>query len=141
MRKFLQGFHRDEHGMAAEFALVLPILLIFVIGAIDVGYYAWNINQAEKATQVGARFAAVTDPIAQEIGTASYVNTTVGGTTITQGDRIPVGAFGVVTCISTGCTCTTGPCPGTTLDANAFGRLADRMQNVWPVRVACIAET
>ncbi|WP_394727345.1 TadE/TadG family type IV pilus assembly protein [Altererythrobacter sp. GH1-8] len=132
MRMFLSSLLRDERGMAAEFALVLPLLLIFVIGAIDVGYYAWNINQAEKATQVGARFAAVTDPIATEIATASYVNVTVGTNLVTQGDRIPVGALGQLTCISTGCTCTTGPCPGTTFNSAAFGRLADRMQNVWP---------
>ncbi|XUU59835.1 TadE/TadG family type IV pilus assembly protein [Erythrobacter sp. HA6-11] len=132
MRRFLLSLLRDERAIAAEFALVLPVLLIFVIGAIDVGYYAWNLNQAEKATQVGARYAAVTNPLAQEIATTSYVNTTVGGTAIGQGDRIPAAALGTITCVSTGCTCTTGPCPGTTLDTTAFGLLADRMQNVWP---------
>lgn len=132
MARFLHALLRDERAMAAEFALVLPVLLIFVIGAIDVGYYAWNLNQAEKATQVGARFAAVTDPLATEILTTSYVNANVGGSVVTQGDRIPVGAFGELTCTSTGCTCTTAPCPGTTFDSVAFGRLADRMQNVWP---------
>ncbi len=118
--------------MAAEFALVLPLLLIFVIGSIDVGYYAWNLNQAEKATQVGARFAAVTDPLASDLTTTSYVNANVGGTVIAQGDRIPVAALGELTCISTGCTCASGTCPGTTFDATAFGNLRDRMQNVWP---------
>ncbi len=132
MKKMLYSFLRDERAIAAEFALVLPVLLIFVIGAIDVGYYAWQINQAEKATQVGARYAAVTNPLATEISTASYVNANVGGTTIIQGDVIPVGALGELTCVSTGCTCTVGPCPGTTLDATAFTGLANRMRNVWP---------
>lgn len=132
MARLLNQLLRDERGMAAEFALVLPLLLIFVIGMIDIGYYAWTINQAEKATQVGARFAAVTDPLATEIGTANYVNANVGGTVVRQGDNIPVGAFGELTCISTGCTCDVAPCPGTTFDSAAFGRLADRMQNVMP---------
>lgn len=134
MRKpsILRGFLRDQRGMAAEFALVLPLLLIFVLGTIDVGIYAWRINQAEKATQIGARWAAVTNPLATEIATATYVNVNVGGTLVTQGDRIPAGALGVLTCTSSGCTCSTAPCPGTTFDAAAFTSLSTRMQQIYP---------
>ena len=42
---------------AAEFALILPLFLLFLLGIIDAGRYAWAFNQAEKATQVGARWA------------------------------------------------------------------------------------
>ena len=134
MRKpsILRGFLRDQRGMAAEFALVLPLLLIFVLGTIDVGIYAWRINQAEKATQIGARWAAVTNPLATEIATATYVNVNVGGTLVTQGDRIPAGALGVLTCTSSGCTCSTAPCPGTTFDSAAFTSLSTRMQQIYP---------
>ena len=48
----------------AEFALVLPLLILFLFGMIDVGRYMWTINQLEKATQVGARWAVVTDMVA-----------------------------------------------------------------------------
>jgi Flp pilus assembly protein TadG len=128
----LRNFLRDERGMAAEFALVLPLLLLFVLGTIDVGIYAWRINQAEKATQIGARWAAVTNPLATEIATASYVNVNVGGVLITQGDRIPAEALGLLTCTSSSCTCTTGPCPGTTFDAAAFTSLSTRMRQIYP---------
>lgn len=131
-RNLVSRLIRDERGLAAEFVLVIPILLLFILGTIDIGIYAWRINQAEKATQTGARWAAVTDPIAQEIATASFVNVDVGGTLVEQGDRIPVGALGQVTCTSTGCTCTTAPCPGTTHDANAFARLSTRMRQIAP---------
>lgn len=130
---FITRFLSDQSGLAAEFALVLPVLLIFTVGAMDVGMYAWRLNQVEKATQMGARFAIVTDPVAEEILTESYVNTTVGTTTITQGDRIPAGALGKVTCTSTACTCATAPCPTTiTRDATAFDALAERITSIAP---------
>ncbi len=129
---FLHKLRSDESGMAAEFALVLPLLLILFIGTLDVGLYAWRINQAEKATQTGARWAVVTDPLAVEISTASYVNTDVNGTTVTQGDRIPKDAMGTITCTSTGCVCAVAPCPGTTFESGAFTALSSRMQEIAP---------
>nr|WP_298897294.1 TadE/TadG family type IV pilus assembly protein [uncultured Altererythrobacter sp.] len=135
LHDFLNRFARDERGLAAEFALVLPLFLILFLGTIDVGIYAWRINQAEKATQAGARFAAVTNPLAEELLTASYVNTTVsttaGNVTIGQGDRIPREALGLLTCTNTSCTCTTSPCPGTTRDPDAFTALATRMRAIY----------
>ena len=48
----------------AEFALVLPVALLFLLGIVDAGRYLYEVNQLEKATQMGARFAVVTDPVA-----------------------------------------------------------------------------
>lgn len=132
MRNTIIRFAHDERGAAAEFALVVPLLILFVLGTIDVGLYAWRINQSEKATQMGARWAAVTDPLANEIASTSYVNYNNGGTLITQGDRIPASAMGVLSCTDTGCTCTTNPCPGTTFNSTAFTALADTMRRVLP---------
>lgn len=57
-------FCRDQRASsAAEFALVLPLFLLLLLGTIDVGRYMWNVGQAEKATQMGARYAVVTDII------------------------------------------------------------------------------
>ena len=54
---------RSERGaVGAEFALVLPLLLLFLFGIIDAGRFMWEYNQAEKATQMGVRYAVVTDP-------------------------------------------------------------------------------
>ena len=134
MRHAIIRFVHDERGAAAEFALVVPLLILFVLGTIDVGLYAWRLNQAEKATQMGARWAVVTDPLADEIASADYVNVNVGGTLITQGDRIPVMDF-AVTCTDTACSCAGADC-GTlgTLTHNpaAYAALRDTMRRVLP---------
>src|SRR5690242_5544437 len=110
----IRNLIRDRSGAsAAEFAMVLPLLLIFLFGIIDAGRWIWTYNRAEKAAQMGVRMAAVTDPIAPGITTTSYIG--VGG--LTQGDVIPASAFGRITCTGSGsgasvtasCTCTTTP--------------------------------
>lgn len=134
MQRTVSSFLRNERGFAAEFALVLPLLILFVLGTIDVGMYMWRLNQAEKATQVGARFAAVTDPLVTELTTTSYVNQTIGGVLIEQGDSIPAEALGLITCTNTTCTCTTSPCPigSKTTEATPFASLLQRMQYIFP---------
>jgi len=53
----------DERGQAlAEFALVLPLILLFIAGIVEMGR-AWNIKQAvTDAAREGARYAVVQDP-------------------------------------------------------------------------------
>ena len=63
----------DQRGSVAEFALVLPLAMLFMLGTIDAGRYLYEVNQLEKATQMGARFAVVTNPVAQELTAESYV--------------------------------------------------------------------
>ena len=120
---------RDQSGStAAEFGLVLPLLLLLLFGIIDGGRWIWTYNQAEKATQMGARMAIVTNMIEPGVGT-SYVG--VGG--LTQGDVIPASAFGKITCTSTGCTCTTTPCPTLgTANTIAFNTVVTRMKYFLP---------
>jgi len=118
---------------AAEFGLVLPLLLALLFGIIDAGRFMWEYNRAEKATQAGARMAVVTNVVAGGIASTSFVGQTVGGTTLTQGDRIPAGALGTVTCDSSSCTC--GSCitgiPGT-YDSAAFTAIVQRMNYMFP---------
>ncbi|ALE16859.1 hypothetical protein AMC99_01567 [Altererythrobacter epoxidivorans] len=130
----IQAFVKDEGGFAAEFALVLPLLLLFVLGTIDIGLYSWRLNQAEKATQIGARWAIVTNPVVPELATISMVNSTVAGSTVAQGDRIPKMNFDI-TCDDSGCTCAGSDCGtlGTiSRDGTAFDSVAGRIQDIAP---------
>ncbi|MFA6220552.1 MAG: TadE/TadG family type IV pilus assembly protein [Erythrobacter sp.] len=120
----------EETAAAGEFALLLPIILLFLLGIIDAGRYAYDFNRGEKATQIGARVAVVTAPLVSELSSYSFVGSTLG-----QGDRIPQDALGTITCTSTACTCTTTPCLGgtLTLDAAAFAVMATRVKQIWPM--------
>lgn len=119
---------------AAEFGLLAPLLLSFMIGTIDVGRFLWACNRAEKATQTGARFAVTNDVVAS--GLASYDFAVAGG--IPQGDPIPQSAFGGADCSSAGgtvtCTCKSGAtCPTLTpVNTTAFTNIVTRMQQIYP---------
>src|SRR3546814_16493403 len=62
MMRLLTRLARSSSGAtAAEFAMVLPLLLIFLLGIIDVGRLMWTWNRAEKAPPMGVRFAVAPD--------------------------------------------------------------------------------
>lgn len=119
----LRNLIRDRAASsAAEFAIVLPLLLLFLFGIIDAGRWMWTYNEAEKATQMGARMAVVTDFVSSSIG-SSYVGSC--SPALTQGDVIPAGCFSTITCTSTGCD------SGTKNDA-AFTTIVNRMKLFLP---------
>jgi uncharacterized membrane protein len=129
--RYLSAFARDQRGgSAAEFALVLPLLLIVLFGSIDIGRYGWNLSQAQKATQVGARWAAATDMIPSDLYTYSFA--TSGG--IPQGTPVNSTAFPGVVCNDSGCSCAAGgTCNfGMTANTAAFNRLVTRMADIYP---------
>lgn len=129
----------DIGSTAAEFGIVLPVLIAFLLGTIDVGRFLWTYNRAEKATQMGARYAAVTGLVAS--GLSSYRATDHG---VSQGDPIPTSEFNngtagnAVTCTATAstttCTCDSGAtCPTLgTADNAQFNRILARMQRFYP---------
>ena len=129
-------FIRDCRGdTAVEFALVLPLLLILLFGIIDGGRLLWDSNRAEKATQVGARVAVVTDTVPSGLASEDFLGQTIDGKTLTQGDVIPADGLGDIQCTRTSCTCVTAPCPATigTLDTTTFDNvLLPRMQAMDP---------
>jgi hypothetical protein len=129
----IRAFVQDRAAAsAAEFALVLPLLLLLILGTIDIGLYAWQVNQAEKATQTGARWAVATDMIAS--GLQNYSFASAGG--IPQGTVVGVSAFPGVTCQSGGtsvsCTCAAGGSCAFPLTASntAFTALVTRMKQI-----------
>ena len=111
---------------AAEFALVLPLLLLLLFGIIDAGRYMWYVNRAEKAAQMGVRMAVVTDYVSSSIN-ANYVGQC--STPLTAGDRIPASCFSQITCEKPGTsvTCTAG-----TANAAAFNSVANHMRKYMP---------
>lgn len=125
---------RDTCGAAAaEFALILPVMLLFLLGLLDTGLYTWRFNEAEKAAQMGVRYAVVTNLVPSALATTDYVGTVCPGGTITAGDTICAGALGKITCGSAGsCTCTTAPCPALTRNSAAFDNVAVRIRAFAP---------
>jgi hypothetical protein len=121
---------------AAEFALVLPLFLILLFGVVDGGRFLYEYNEAEKATQVGARVAIVTNVLSPELNEENYAGqTTPGGVKINTGDRIPYDALGTIKCTSTACSCETAPCPSGlgTVDSDTFNDvLVARMKQIYP---------
>ena len=117
---------------AAEFGLVVPLLILLLFGVIDGGRYMWTYNQAEKATQLGARIAVVTNMVDPNISSKDFVG--VAG--LTQGDIIPTGTMGTVVCTNTACacapssTCIAGIATGH--DQAAFDLILGRMQGIMP---------
>ncbi len=132
-------WHSRNGGPAAEFTLILPVLTLFLLGMIDVGRLMWTWNQAEKATQAGARWAVVTNLVAPGIGTFDFV----GQSGMTQGDIVPASAYGIVDCTQPAstvtCSCRSGStCPGGmsltpgTTGAAAFAAIYQRMRTIMP---------
>lgn len=142
-------FLRDRRGAsAAEFALVLPVFLLFLLGIIDLGRYAWEFNQAEKATQIGARWAVATNTIpggTTDTGLMKY-SFAVNGS-IPQGTVVNSTAFPGVFCqtTATASATTDGPlvcsCKGTcgftyaasdVSATDAWTATVNRMKQIYP---------
>lgn len=114
---------------AAEFALVLPLLILFLLGIIDVGRLMWAINTAEKATQMGARAAVVSTFVPGGLAAINY------GTTLGQGAIIPTTTFGAARCRKPAntvtCDCLETPCPTLTpVNGSTFDAIVTRMNYI-----------
>ena len=132
---------------AAEFALVLPLLIAFLLGSVDLARFLWECNRAEKATQAGARYAIVTDIV--PAGLATYSFTVSDG--LLQGSVVPQANFAGASCVSTAvtgtdataisCSCIGGSCPWLgTANVAAFNRIATRMRLIYPRLTAANVE-
>lgn len=127
MMKLLSLLRADRRGSsAAEFAMVLPLLLLFIFGLIDAGRFMWTCNRAEKATQMGVRYAVTTNMVPSAL--SSYDFTSAG---VVGGNAVSTTIFGSATCTSTGCSCTgsSGQCGFSSTD---FTNIVNRMRLFFP---------
>ena len=122
---------RNQSGsILVEFAVLLPVIVLIVFGSVDLLYAFYQWNAAAKAVAVGARIAAVSDPVA--IGLNGLTNRVVlSGLAVPRG---PMPAF-TVTCKGDTATCDCiGICTGmggnsydpTAMNRIVFGRASLR---------------
>jgi Flp pilus assembly protein TadG len=105
----LLRFWRDEvGGPLVEAAVAVPLLLLFAFGSVDMLYVYYQWTAATKAVQVGARLAAVSDPVASGLNS---IPANALSSTVLLGDPMPDFE---VTCDggAAACTCTRGTCTG-----------------------------
>jgi hypothetical protein len=130
MTRIRELWRDSSAASGAEFALVLPILLLLLFGIIDAGRFMWEFNRAEKATQMGVRYAAVTDSV---LGSGFYDYSFSINDGIPQGSSVPTDEFDNVTCTEGSCTCVGGGvCDEVAYDAAAFQGVVDRMSAMYP---------
>lgn len=142
----LRPIHRlhvdDRAASAVEFALVIPVVILFLLGIIDVGRFIWNTNEIEKAVQIGTRWAVATDIIPgaddSSAGLKNYSFAISGG--IPQGQVVPKTSFPGLSCEATSgslqCSCKTGgSCSFTSTPGvrglTAFNQLVGRMNQIY----------
>jgi Flp pilus assembly pilin Flp len=120
----LRRLLRDESGgVLVEATLIAGLLIVLVLGSVDwlFAFYRWNA--AGKAVQLGARIAAVSDPVATGLNGLSADVVCTGDPTL----PCDMPSF-TVTCLgnATSCTCT-GFCTGIgaspALDQNALNTI------------------
>ena len=98
---------------------MLPLLLLILLAILDAGRLLWVINRAEKATQMGVRFAVATGMVPADLATRDF--TLAHG--VASGEPVPLSEFSAVTCRAGGCT-------GWGYDDAAFRRIVARMNVV-----------
>ncbi|MCW2238708.1 TadE/TadG family type IV pilus assembly protein [Azospirillum canadense] len=120
-RSLLRRLGIDAHGSAmVEMALVFPLLLTLTFAILEFGnaFYQWLI--AEKATEMGVRFAVTAPIVATGLSDCGAATTATAGTPCRQ----VAGSDGWTR------TCTSGSASG--CDATAFTAIVAKMQAIYP---------
>src|SRR5438034_10838862 len=116
------NFCRDERGaVLVEVTIVMTFMFVLVLGGIEflLLFYQWNA--AAKAVQIGARLAAVSDPVASGLNRLSQA---VLSASVPPGAAMPT--F-VVTCDGRTGTCT---CSGANACRGMNGYDRSAMNNI-----------
>jgi hypothetical protein len=121
----IKTLRKDTRGAAmVEFTVVMMVMFLLTGGIIDFGHILFQWNSAEKATQAGARTAAISDPVAAELGAFDCDNATISlGTPCRNGGD----SFGTIVCNGSG-SCS----GGYSFSAAAFNLVLAPMQQMFP---------
>ena len=128
---FIRTLGKDARGAAmVEFTVVMMVLFLLTAGIIDFGHMLFQWNSAEKATQAGARAAAISDPVAAELADFDCNNSSISlgtpcrpnGTPFAEGDPPVIRCSGA-----------TSSCDGGySFSAAAFNLILAPMQQMFP---------
>ena len=88
-----RSFASDENGTTmVEMAIVASLLFTVVLGFVDFGYAFYQWNAANKAVQVGARLARISDPVASGLA----LETRTAASLCDVGKPVPAGTYDYV---------------------------------------------
>ncbi|MCH9052266.1 MAG: pilus assembly protein [Proteobacteria bacterium] len=123
--------------VAVENAIVFGLLIVLTIALIEFSLALWQWNTAEKATELGVRYAVQSDPVA--LGLSEYNGVTGGG--LAPGTSLTLNNLGAFTlsCTNTSCSCSGAGCGDFTssvsnptgVDTAAFNAIIARMDGVF----------
>jgi hypothetical protein len=122
MVSFFKFFRAEETAaVMVEMAIALPLLLTLLLGFVDFGYAFYQWNAANKAVQVGARLAEVSDPVAEGVKAEAGIPADI----VNAGSVVdPTTDLYHYKCIgdldATTCVCDEGKCHSLTADQTAF---------------------
>ena len=97
LKKRLLKFCRRQEGAAAvEFAIILPVLMLLILGGMDLGHMLYIDHLITNAGREGARYAAKytnppVDPTSSAIST--YVKTTLNYTSFNLDNLVVSGSY------------------------------------------------
>lgn len=126
---------KSERGAALiEFTAVVGVLMVFLLGTVDLCIIMMNWASYNRATYTGARFAAVSDPVATGInntiaaaGSGATGDTCINATDGTASGKCTIKA--ATTCTATNANGSTGTCPGYTYNAAAMQAIVTQMNS------------
>ena len=121
----LSKFLKDRRGATiVEFTLIAPMLFLLTFAIAEFGYFFWQYNSAEKATQLGVRTAATISLVptwASDCGNFSTGSTLLG----TECQFIPASFTWTLVC--------DGSALASECDSVAMDRIVAQMQTFFPL--------
>jgi Flp pilus assembly protein TadG len=89
-------WHERRGNTAVEFAFLLPVLLLMLLGIVEFGRLLWTQSSLQHAAEAAARYAAINYPTcSSDTQTKSYAAAEVFG------QSVPASAF-TLTCVACG---------------------------------------